>query len=161
MPAGMARVEVNFQIDADGILSVTARELRTGVEQTIEVRPSYGLTDEQVEQMLLDSFEHADADHAARLRVDVRNEAETVIRATEKTLRSPEFSAIAREELAPGEADAIVSALEGLKAVANGDDAESIQQRTQALNDATRHLAEAVMNRSVQAALAGKTIDKL
>ena len=77
MPAGMPRVQVQFQIDANGILSVTARELRTDVEQTIEVKPSYGLTDEEVERMLLDSFEHAEADFAARLLIDARNEAET------------------------------------------------------------------------------------
>src|ERR671930_759622 len=102
MPAGMARVQVQFQIDANGILSVTARELRTDVEQTIEVKPSYGLTDDQVEQMLLDSFEHAEADFAARLLVEARNEAEQVIAATEKSLRSPEFAEIAASELAPG-----------------------------------------------------------
>ena len=82
MPAGMPRVQVQFQIDANGILSVTASELRTGVEQTIEVKPSYGLTDDEVERMLLDSFEHAEADFATRLLIDARNEAETVILAT-------------------------------------------------------------------------------
>ena len=87
MPAGMPRVQVQFQIDANGILSVTARELRTDIEQTIEVKPSYGLTDEEVERMLLDSFEHAEADFAARLLIEARNEAETVIHATEKSLR--------------------------------------------------------------------------
>ena len=101
MPAGLPRVQVQFQIDANGILSVTARELRTNVEQTIEVKPSYGLTDEQVEQMLLDSFEHAEADFAARLLIDARNEAETVVLATEKSLRAPEFA-----ELAQGRAEA-------------------------------------------------------
>src|SRR2546426_1067925 len=97
MPAGLPRVQVQFQIDANGILSVTARELRTDVEQTIEVKPSYGLTDDEVERMLLDSFEHAEADFAARLLIDARNEAETVIVATEKSLRSPDFEAISTE----------------------------------------------------------------
>src|SRR3954471_15852151 len=97
MPAGMPRVQVRFQIDANGILSVTASELRTNVEQTIEVKPSYGLTDEQVEQMLIDSFEHAEADFAARMIIDARNEAESVITATEKTLRAPEFASVATE----------------------------------------------------------------
>ena len=95
MPAGMPRVQVQFQIDANGILSVTARELRTDVEQTIEVKPSYGLTDDEVERMLLDSFEHAEADFAARLLIDARNEAETVIQATEKSLRAPECAMLA------------------------------------------------------------------
>ncbi len=92
MPAGMPRVQVQFQIDANGILSVTARELRTEIEQTIEVKPSYGLTDDEVERMLLDSFEHAEADFAARLLIDARNEAESVIMATEKSLRAPEYA---------------------------------------------------------------------
>ena len=112
MPAGLARVQVQFQIDANGILSVTAHELRTDIEQTIEVKPSYGLTDEEVERMLLESFEHAEADFAARLLIEARNEAETVIQATEKSLRAPEFGEIARE-LPQGQAQRIESALVG------------------------------------------------
>ena len=161
MPAGMPRVQVQFQIDANGILSVTASELRTNVEQTIEVKPSYGLTDEQVEQMLIDSFEHAEADFAARMLIDARNEAESVITATEKTLRAPEFPAVAAEELASGEQKRIEQALAGLKHVIQSDDREAILLWTKVLNDATRHLAEVMMNRSVQAALAGKNIDRL
>ena len=115
MPAGLPRVQVQFQIDANGILSVTARELRTDVEQTIEVKPSYGLTDDEVESMLLDSFENAEADFAARLLIEARNEAESVIRATEKSLRSPQFPAIAESELAAGEIERIDAALAGLK----------------------------------------------
>jgi Fe-S protein assembly chaperone HscA len=161
MPAGMPRVQVQFQIDANGILSVSAHELRTDVEQTIEVKPSYGLTDEEVERMLLDSFENAEADFDARLLIEARNEAETVIRATEKSLQSPEFADIARTELAPGEADRIDNALADLKAGLNGADREAIKAATHALNEATQHLAEVLMNRSVKAALAGKSIDGL
>jgi len=161
MPAGMPRVQVQFQIDANGILSVTAAELRTSIEQTIEVKPSYGLTDEEVERMLLDSFEHAEADFAARLLIEARNEAETVITATEKTLRAPEFAAIAQTELAAGEQQKIESVLGGLKMVIGSSDRETIQKWTHALNDATRHLAEVVMNRSVQAALSGKSVDSM
>jgi len=161
MPAGMARVQVQFQIDANGILSVTARELRTDVEQTIEVKPSYGLTDEEVERMLLDSFEHAEADFAARLLIEARNEAESVIQATEKSLRNPEFAAIEREELAPGERQKIESVMAGLRMVLNSKDRETIQKWTQALNDATQHLAEVIMNRTVRAALSGKSVDSL
>jgi Fe-S protein assembly chaperone HscA len=159
MPAGMPRVQVQFQIDANGILSVTAAELRTGVEQTIEVKPSYGLTDEEVERMLLDSFEHAEADFAARLLIEARNEAESVVTATEKTLRSPEFAEIARTELAAGEQQRIESVVAALKMVLTSTDRETIQKWTHALNDATRHLAEVVMNRSVLAALSGKSIE--
>ena len=161
MPAGMARVQVQFQIDANGILNVTARELRTEVEQTIEVKPSYGLTDEEVERMLLDSFEHAEADFEARMLIEARNEAESVIQATEKSLRNPDFGEIEKSELAPGERQKIESVLAGLKMVLNSKDRETIQKWTQALNDATVHLAEVMMNRSVKAALAGKNIDNV
>jgi len=159
MPAGMPRVQVQFQIDANGILSVTASELRTNVEQTIEVKPSYGLTDDQVEQMLIDSFEHAEADFAARMLIEARNEAESVIIATEKTLRSPEFPSIAAEELTEAEQTRITQALAGLKHVIKSDSRDSIIQWTTVLNEATKHLAEVAMNRSVRAALTGKNVD--
>src|SRR5206468_2065045 len=161
MPAGLPRVQVQFQIDADGILSVTARELRTDVEQTVEVKPSYGLTDEEVERMLLDSFEHAEADLAARRLIDARTEAEAVVMATEKSLRSPDIAEIERDELAPGERQKIQAVVAGLKMVMNSSDRETIQKWTQALNDVTQHLAEVIMNRTVRAALAGKTVDEL
>jgi len=159
MPAGLARVQVQFQIDANGILSVTARELRTDVEQTIEVKPSYGLTDDQVERMLLDSFEHAEADFAARMLIDARNEADSVVQATEKSLRHPDFAAIEKEELAAGERQKIESVMAGLRMVLNSNDRETIQKWTHALNDATQHLAEVMMNRSVKAALSGRSVD--
>jgi len=158
MPAGLPRVQVQFQIDANGILSVTASELRTEIEQTVEVKPSYGLTDEQVEQMLVDSFEHAEADFAARLLIEARNEAENVIHATEKSLRSADIDRIEKEELVAGERKKIESVLAGLKMVLNSSDRETIQKWTQALNDTTRHLAEVMMNRSVKAALAGRNV---
>jgi Fe-S protein assembly chaperone HscA len=161
MPAGMPRVQVQFQIDANGILSVTAREERTDVEQTIEVKPSYGLTDEEVERMLLESFEHAEADFAARLLIEARNEAESVISATEKSLRSPDFAEIEKTDLAPGERQKIESVLAGLKMVLNSNDRETIQKWTHALNDATQHLAEVMMNRSVHAALSGKRVTEV
>ncbi|MEP7306519.1 MAG: Fe-S protein assembly chaperone HscA [Acidobacteriota bacterium] len=161
MPAGLPRVQVQFQIDANGILSVTAKELRTNVEQAIEVKPSYGLTDDQVEQMLLDSFEHAEADFAARLLIEAKNEAETVVLATEKALRAPEFAELARAELTPSEHARILDALADLKAVLSHADREVIQEKTHALNDATRHLAEVTMNHSIHAALSGKNIDQL
>jgi molecular chaperone HscA len=161
MPAGLARVQVHFQIDANGILSVTARELRTDIEQTIEVKPSYGLTDDEVERMLLDSFEHAEADFAARLLIEERNEAESVIQATEKTMRSPEFAQIAAHDLGPGEQQRIEAALGELKAAIGGDDRGIIHEKTHALNEATKHLAEIAMNRSVQAALSGRNVNEM
>jgi len=161
MPAGLPRVQVQFQIDASGILSVTARELRTEIEQTIEVKPSYGLTDEEVERMLLESFEHAEADFAARQLIEARNEAESVIQATEKSLRSPEFASIDTTEISTDERKKIESVLAGLKMVLKSTDRETIQKWTHALNDATQHLAEVMMNRSVSAALAGKNVNDM
>ena len=160
MPAGLPRVQVQFQIDANGILSVTAHELRTDIEQTIEVKPSYGLTDEEVERMLLESFEHAEADFSARLLIEARNEAETVIQATEKSMRAPDFGEIVRE-LPAGQQQRIESALVDLRAVMESADRELIHEKTHVLNDATRLLAELMMNRSVQAALSGKNVKDL
>jgi molecular chaperone DnaK (HSP70) len=158
MPAGLPRIEVRFQIDANGILSVGARELRTGVEQSIEVKPSYGLTDQEVERMLIDSFEHAQADFDARLLIEARNEAETVINATEKSLRRPDFAAITGGEVAADELAQIERSLADLKYVMAGSDREAIHEKTHALNDVTRHLAEVMMNRSVREALAGRNV---
>jgi len=161
MPAGLPRVQVQFQIDANGILSVRATELRTQVEQSIEVKPSHGLSDEDVERMLLDSFEHAEADFEARLVIEARNDAEAVIMATEKSMRAPEFEEIAATELSPAEIKRIEQALAGLKHVMTSSDREAIHRWTEALNAATRHLAELMMNRSVKAALAGKNVEEI
>jgi Fe-S protein assembly chaperone HscA len=158
MPAGLPRIEVRFQIDANGILSVAASELRTGIAQTIEVKPSYGLTDQEVERMLIESFEHAQADIDARLLIEARNEAETVINATEKTLRRPDFAEIAAVELQPGEREKIQSVLDALKQVMGGTDRDAVRDLTHGLNHATQHLAEVMMNRGVREALAGKNV---
>jgi molecular chaperone DnaK len=158
MPAGLPRIEVRFQIDANGILSVGASELRTSIAQTIEVKPSYGLTDQEVERMLIESFEHAQADVDARLLIEARNEAETVINATEKTLRRPDFSEIASVDLQPGERERIESALDAVKQVMSGGDRDAIRELTHQLNHSTQHLAEVMMNRGVREALAGKNV---
>ncbi len=158
MPAGLPRIEVRFQIDANGILSVAASELRTSIAQTIEVKPSYGLTDQEVERMLIESFEHAQADIDARLLIEARNEAETVILATEKSLRRPGFAEIAAADLQPGEPERIESALAALKQVMAGTDRDVIRDRRHDLNHATQRLAEVMMNRGVREALAGKNV---
>ena len=158
MPAGLPRIEVRFQIDANGILSVAASELRTNIAQTIEVKPSYGLTDQEVERMLIESFEHAQADIEARLLIEARNEGESVIMATEKTLRRPDFPEIAAADLQPGEHEKIQSALDALKQVMGGADRDAVRDLTHALNHATQHLAEVMMNRGVREALAGKNV---
>ena len=159
MPAGLPRIEVRFQIDANGILSVSARELRTAIEQAIEVKPSYGLTDQEVERMLLESFDHAAADFDARLLIETRNEAETVINATEKSLRRPDFETITTGELTTTEIERIHSALADLKQAMSSTERDVIHAKTDALNHATRHLAEIVMNRSVREALAGRNVE--
>jgi Fe-S protein assembly chaperone HscA len=158
MPAGLPRIEVRFQIDANGILSVSARELRTSIEQAIEVKPSYGLTEQEVERMLMESFEHAEADFEARLLIEARNELETVIHATEKSLRRADFEQIAAEALRPGEREQIEDALSAAKQALPSEDRDVIQRKMETLNLATRHLAEVVMNRSVHEALAGRNV---
>jgi len=159
MPAGLPRIEVHFQIDANGILSVSAKELRTEIEQAIDVKPSYGLTDTEVERMLIDSFEHAEADFEARLLIEARNEAESVVLATEKSLRRPDFAQLAGREVPPSEIANIEKAVTALKAAMTGTDREAIHAATHALNDVTRHLAEVMMNNSVREALAGKSVN--
>ena len=159
MPAGLPRIEVRFQIDANGILSVSAKELRTDVEQTIDVKPSYGLTDAEVEKMLIDSFEHAEADFDARLLIEARNEAESVVHATGKSLRRPDFAQLAGREIPPSEVAVIERALAALKEAIGGSDRELIHHRTHELNDVTKHLAEVMMNKSLREALAGRSVD--
>jgi len=161
MPAGLPRIQVRFQIDANGILAVGAHELRTGIAQSIEVKPSYGLTDEEVERMLLESFEQAERDMEARLLIDARNEAETVVRATEKTLRDPDYPTVAAAELSPEEVARIEPALAELKAATGTDDRALVEAKTKALNEATLHLAEVMMNRSVRAALSGRKVEEI
>jgi molecular chaperone DnaK (HSP70) len=111
--------------------------------------------------MLIESFEHAEADFEARLLIEARNEAESVITATEKSLRRHDFPSIAAAELKPGEPESIEAALADLKRVMAGDDRAVIQEKTHALNHATQHLAEVVMNRTVHEALAGKSVDEV
>ena len=111
--------------------------------------------------MLIDSFEHAEADFAARLLIEARNEAETVIHATEKSCRAPGFQEIAAADLTPDERGRIDAALSELKAAVQRTDRELIRRATKALNEATRHLAEVMMNRSVKEALTGRNIDRL
>ena len=158
MVAGLPRIEVRFQIDANGILSVAARELRTGIEQTIEVKPSYGLTDQEVERMLIESFEHAEADFEARLLIDARNEGESVVQATEKVLRRLDLDGAGAGVFEPGERERINAALIGLKAVMAGTSRETIHDWTHALNHVTQRLAEVTMNRTVREALAGRNV---
>jgi molecular chaperone DnaK len=157
MPAGIPRLEVSFLIDANGILNVTARELRTGKETAIEVKPSYGLTDDEIEQMLLDSFELAEEDIVLRQLIDARVEADQVLLAAEKQL--PDAEAFVDEgSLSPTELKQIRAAIAALRAARAGDDHQLIRRRLDDLDAATRHLAEMVMDRVVKQALVGKQV---
>ena len=147
-PAGLPRIEVKFLIDANGILTVSARDLRTQQEHSIEVKPSYGLSDEQIEKMLLDSFEFAEEDIRKRQLVEARNEAETVMRAAEKALADHP-----RELIDAEERSAIVSALDDLRQAAGGDDYQLIRDKIRILDDASQHLAEIIMDSALVAAL--------
>jgi len=154
MSAGLPRIEVKFLIDADGILKVTAREQRSGQAAKIEVKPTYGLSDEQVESMILDSFDHAEEDFAKRLLIEARNEAETILAAVERAPQSPAWAHLTGEEQA-----AVAAARDRLSAVKLGLDASAIRDATLALDQATRRFAELMMEAAVSTAIRGKTMD--
>jgi len=154
MSAGLPRIEVKFLIDADGILKVTAREQRSGQASKIEVKATYGLTDEQVESMILDSFDHAEEDFAKRLLIEARNEAETILAAVDRAPRSPAWA-----QLTGAEQAAISAARSRLEAVMRGEDAKAIRDATLALDQATRRFAELMMEAAVSTAITGKTMD--
>jgi len=147
-PAGLPRIEVKFLIDANGILTVSARDHRTGQEHSIEVKPSYGLTDEQIEKMLLDSFEFAEEDLRKRQLVEARNEAETVMRAAEKALAEH-----ATRLIDESEREGISRALDELRHALAGDDYVLVREKIKTLDDASHHLAEIIMDGAVLAAL--------
>ncbi|HYL45768.1 MAG TPA: Hsp70 family protein, partial [Candidatus Limnocylindrales bacterium] len=153
-PAGLARVEVKFLIDANGILQVAARDLRAGTQQTVEVQPSYGLNDAEIERMLEESIEFAEKDFSERQLIEARNDADTILRATEKTLADPRAP-----ELSADERRAINEGVARLRAAVAGTDYKLIRQRTDGLNQATMHLAEILMNSALQTALEGKRLE--
>jgi Fe-S protein assembly chaperone HscA len=153
MSAGLPRIEVKFLIDADGILHVSAREQRSGQAAKIEVKPTYGLTDEQVESMILDSFDHAEEDFAKRLLIEARNEAETILSLVESAPQKPTWQQLTGEELA-----AIAAARDRLASVKLGEDATAIRNATLALDQATRRYAELMMDAAVTTAMRGKTM---
>ncbi|MCH8948683.1 MAG: Hsp70 family protein, partial [Acidobacteria bacterium] len=155
-PAGLPRVEVKFLIDANGILSVAARDLRTGQEHTVEVKPSYGLSDDEVERMILESIEHAEADFAATQLIGVRNDAETILRATTGALAGEQAQELSAEEL-----QRIEAARAALQEAMGGDDHRLIRERLEELNQATHNLAELLMNTAVRAAVKGKRPDEV
>ena len=155
MPAGLARVEIRFEVDADGLTRVTARELVTGAEAAVEVKPTYGLTDEEVERMLVDSFEHAEQDLARRSLLSERVEAEQLLAMTR--------SALERDgELCDDEARAAIErAAAELETVIRGEDHRAIRQACEALDRAAHPFAEARMNRAVREAVRGRRLDEV
>jgi molecular chaperone DnaK len=155
MPAGIPRVEVNFLIDANGILHVSAREQRSGKKAEIEVQPSYGLTDEQVESMILDSFDAAEEDFRQRQVIEARNEAGTILAALDKGRKSPAWGQLTTDEKKK------ISKLEkALNEVKGEDDYQAIRTAIDALNQGTMRLAELMMDRAVSSVLKGKTMDQ-
>jgi Fe-S protein assembly chaperone HscA len=154
MSAGLPRIEVKFLIDADGILNVTAREQRSGQAAKIEVKPTYGLTDDQVENMILDSFDHAEEDFAKRLLIEARNEAETILVLVERAPKRPAWAQLTGEEKL-----LIAAAEDRLRTIRLGEDDKAIRDATLALDQATRRFAELMMDAAVSTAIRGKTMD--
>jgi molecular chaperone HscA len=152
MPAGLPKVEVTFLIDADGILKVSATELRSGVAQSIDVKPQYGLTDEEVEKMLLDSLTHAKDDIKVRALVEATTEAQQMLDTTEKFL-SKHRDALTSEEVATTR-----QCMQLLTDAINAKDKDSIHKATEILNDVSRPYAERVMDSALKDAMRGKKI---
>jgi molecular chaperone DnaK (HSP70) len=154
--AGLARIEVKFLIDASGILQVAARDLRTGEEHTIEVQPSYGLDDSEVERMLEESIEFAEQDFSQRQLIEARNEAEAILLATDKALARE--MAEAPDDLPAEERRALDGAVAALREAVAGTAYKNIRAFVDVLNQATTPLAERMMNRTLAAALEGKKL---
>jgi len=152
-PAGLPRIEVKFLIDANGILQVAAKDLRTGEQRTIEVQPSYGISDNEIERMLEESIEYAEQDFAERQVIEARTESESILAATAKALANEQSAGLPSEERAR-----IDAAIVALKESVAGTDYKLIRKRIDDLNHATEHLAELLMNSAVTTALQGKNL---
>jgi len=153
MPAGLPRIEVKFLIDANGILQVSAREQRSGTRAQIEVKPTYGLTDEQVESMILDSFDNAESDFEARQIIEARLEADTILSAVEK---APAHAAW--QQISDHEKTNIEAARQRLIAIKPSGNLAAIRAATTDLDLATRNFAEKMMDAAVSGAMRGKTM---
>ena len=154
MMAGLPRIEVRLLIDANGILQVSAREQRSGQEAQVSVQPSYGLTDEQVETMILESFDYAEQDLEQRQVIEARNEADTILAATEKARTNPAW-----EELTPAERQQIAAQEQALLAAKSGTDYHAMRNAIDALNRGTTRLAELMMSTAVGNALQGQNME--
>jgi Fe-S protein assembly chaperone HscA len=154
MAAGLPRIEVRFLIDANGILQVTAREQRSGLEAEIEVKPTYGLTDDQVESMILDSFDHAEEDFAKRQLAEALVEADTITQAVQKGKSSGAW-----DQLSGAEKNTVAQAEQKLAAARAGTSYKEVRDAIEVLNKATTRLAELMMDSAVSSALHGKTME--
>ncbi len=152
MPAGLPKVDVQFLINADGILQVRAKELRTGLTQSIDIKPQYGLTDAEVEQRLMDSITYAKEDIATRALVEAKTEAEQILSVTEKFM-SKNIALLSKDELMQ-----TAEAMQALQLAITMEDKDLIQGKTEALNELTRPFAERVMDQAISGALKGKGI---
>ncbi|HTT34088.1 MAG TPA: molecular chaperone DnaK [Methylomirabilota bacterium] len=152
-PAGLPRIEVKFLIDANGILQVGAKDLRSGEQHSIAVQPSYGISDTEIERMLEDSIEYAEQDFAERQLIEARTEAEAILSATAKAFVNPKSA-----DLSADERTAISSGVAALKESVAGSDYKLIRKRIDELNHATEHLAEILMSAAVSTALEGRKL---
>jgi len=152
MPAGLAKVEVSFLINADGILTVAAKELRSGVAQSIEVKPQYGLSDAEVEKMLMESIAHAESDMAARALAEARSEGEQLLKTTEKFLQK-NASLITKEEMLQA-----AEAMQSLQLALTMEDKDLIQKKSEELNVVSTPFAERLMNQAIAQAMKGKKV---
>jgi molecular chaperone DnaK len=152
-PAGLPRIEVKFLIDANGILQVGAKDLRSGEERTIEVQPSYGISDSEIERMLEESIEYAEQDFAERQLIEARTEAGSILAATAKGLANPQSAS-----LSAAERSRIDAGTATLKQAVAGQDYKLVRTRIDELNHATEHLAELLMNSAVSSALEGRRL---
>jgi molecular chaperone DnaK (HSP70) len=154
MSAGLPRIEVKFLIDANGILHVSAREQRSGKQAEVEVKPTYGLTDEQVETMILESFDYAEEDLHLRQLIEARNEADTILAAVEKAPLHPAW-----QHLTEDEREEIAALSNSLGVAKLGEDLPAIRQNTEDLDKATRRFAELMMDQAVSSAIRGETME--
>ncbi len=159
MPPGMARVEVKFLIDANGILQVAARDLRSNEQRSIEVQPSYGLNDTEIERMLEESIEYAEQDFSERQLIEARNEAEAMLHATEKSLAQAEGDSSV--ELTAAERARMDAAIAALRQGMAGTDYKAVRACLDELNQATMLFAERMMNRAMATALEGRRVDEV
>jgi molecular chaperone HscA len=154
MPAGLPKVEISFLINADGILVVKAKELRSGIEQSIEVQPQYGLTDQEVEKMLLESITHAKDDIATRALLEARTEGEQLLETTEKFIQKN------AAELTQQELMTTAEAMQALQLALTMEDKDLVHSKIEELNNISRPYAERVMDNAVSKAMKGKSLDK-